>query len=151
MPRSYQVTPAVLGRRRATQALPVRPSSRRSSRESARRQPENQPDRTDVTAQTPRTMTVTAVCRRRPGINMVPAVNDSLYATALAPFLAEVQRMRPADAEVIDAHTHLGLDEDGRSLTLAQLLSQLDAPGARRACVFPLHDPRSEERRAGKE
>jgi predicted TIM-barrel fold metal-dependent hydrolase len=72
---------------------------------------------------------------------MVPAVNDSLYATALAPFLAEVQRMRPADAEVIDAHTHLGLDEDGRSLTLAQLLSQLDAAGARRACVFPLHDP----------
>ena len=49
--------------------------------------------------------------------------------------------MRPRDAEVIDAHTHLGLDEDGRSLTLAQLLSQLDDADARRACVFPLHDP----------
>jgi uncharacterized protein len=71
----------------------------------------------------------------------VQAVNDSLYANALAPFLAETERLRPADAEVIDAHTHLGLDEDGRSLTLAQLLSQLDAAGARRACVFPLHDP----------
>jgi predicted TIM-barrel fold metal-dependent hydrolase len=68
-------------------------------------------------------------------------VNDSLYASALAPFLAETERMRPADAEVIDAHTHLGLDEDGRSLTPEQLLSQLDAAGARRACVFPLHDP----------
>jgi hypothetical protein len=68
-------------------------------------------------------------------------VNDSLYADALAPFLAEVRRLRPADAEVVDAHTHLGLDEDGRSLTLTQLLSQLDAAGARRACVFPLHDP----------
>jgi len=68
-------------------------------------------------------------------------VNDSLYSEALAPFLAEVQRLRPADAEIIDAHTHLGLDEDGRSLTLEQLLSQLDAAGARRACVFPLHDP----------
>src|ERR1035438_4595582 len=67
MPRSYQVTPAVLGRRRATQALPVRPSSRRSSRESARRQPENQPDRSDVTVQTPRTMTVTAVLRGHVG------------------------------------------------------------------------------------
>jgi hypothetical protein len=42
---------------------------------------------------------------------------------------------------VIDAHTHLGLDEDGRSLTLEQLLSQLDRADARRACVFPLHDP----------
>jgi hypothetical protein len=71
----------------------------------------------------------------------VQAVNDSLYAGALAPFLAETQRLRPAQAEVIDAHTHLGLDEDGRSLTLEQLLSQLDRAEARRACVFPLHDP----------
>jgi hypothetical protein len=68
-------------------------------------------------------------------------VTDSLYADALAPFLAETERLRPADAEVIDAHTHLGLDEDGRSLSLAQLLGQLDRASARRACVFPLHDP----------
>lgn len=69
------------------------------------------------------------------------ALNDSLYANALEPFLAEVDRLRPADVEVIDAHTHLGLDEDGRSLTLEQLLAQLDAARAHRACVFPLHDP----------
>ncbi|MEA2209364.1 MAG: uncharacterized protein QOF54_1841 [Solirubrobacteraceae bacterium] len=68
-------------------------------------------------------------------------MNDQLYSEALAPFLAEAERLRPADAEVIDAHTHLGLDEDGRSLTLEQLLAQLDAADARRACVFPLHDP----------
>ncbi len=68
-------------------------------------------------------------------------MDASLYASALAPFLAETERLRPAEAEVIDAHTHLGLDEDGRSLTLEQLLSQLDSAGARRACVFPLHDP----------
>jgi hypothetical protein len=72
---------------------------------------------------------------------MVHAVNESLYAQALAPFLGEVERLRPAEAEVIDAHTHLGLDEDGRSLTLEQLLAQLDSAGASRACVFPLHDP----------
>jgi hypothetical protein len=71
----------------------------------------------------------------------VQPVNDSLYAGALSPFLAEAARLRPAEAEVIDAHTHLGLDEDGRSLTLAQLVSLLDDAGARRACVFPLHDP----------
>jgi uncharacterized protein len=71
----------------------------------------------------------------------VQAVNESLYANALAPFLAEAQRLRPAQAEVIDAHTHLGLDEDGRSLTAEQLLDQLDRAQARRACVFPLHDP----------
>jgi hypothetical protein len=71
----------------------------------------------------------------------VALMNDQLYSEALAPFLAEAERLRPADAEVIDAHTHLGLDEDGRSLTLEQLLAQLDAADARRACVFPLHDP----------
>jgi predicted TIM-barrel fold metal-dependent hydrolase len=68
-------------------------------------------------------------------------VSASLYADALAPFLAEGQRLRPQGGEVFDAHTHLGLDEDGRSLDLPTLLSQLDAAGARRACVFPLHDP----------
>jgi predicted TIM-barrel fold metal-dependent hydrolase len=72
---------------------------------------------------------------------MVSRVTDSTYAEALAPFLAEAAQLRPANGEVIDAHTHLGLDEDGRSLTLEQLLEQLDAAGARRACVFPLHDP----------
>jgi predicted TIM-barrel fold metal-dependent hydrolase len=71
----------------------------------------------------------------------VAPVDDPLYADALAPFLAEVERLRPAGAEVFDAHTHLGLDEDGRSLSLPQLLSQLDDAGAHRACVFPLHDP----------
>jgi uncharacterized protein len=71
----------------------------------------------------------------------VQAVNDSLYAEALVPFLADVRRLRPPEAEVIDAHTHLGLDEDGRSLTLEQLLGELDEAEATRACVFPLHDP----------
>lgn len=64
-----------------------------------------------------------------------------LYEQALAPFLQDAARLRPAGGEVIDAHTHLGLDEDGRSLDLEGLLSMLDAAQARRACVFPLHDP----------
>jgi uncharacterized protein len=68
-------------------------------------------------------------------------MNESLYLEALAPFLAEAERLRPAGAEVIDAHTHLGLDEDGRSLSLSELLGQLDGAQAHRACVFPLHDP----------
>ncbi len=69
------------------------------------------------------------------------SVSASIYADALAPFLAEAEKLRPQDGEVFDAHTHLGLDEDGRSLDLETLLSQLDAADARRACVFPLHDP----------
>jgi predicted TIM-barrel fold metal-dependent hydrolase len=68
-------------------------------------------------------------------------MNTSLYSDALKPFSSETRRLRPADAEVFDAHTHLGLDEDGRSLTLAQLLTLLDDANAQRACVFALHDP----------
>ncbi len=64
-----------------------------------------------------------------------------LHAQAVEPFLAEAQRLLPADAEVIDAHTHLGLDEDGRSLAPGELLEMLDSAGASRACVFALHDP----------
>ncbi len=68
-------------------------------------------------------------------------MSASLYRDALAPFMADAERLLPDGAEIFDAHTHLGLDEDGRSLTLEQLLGQLDDAGARRACVFPLHDP----------
>ncbi|HWX87088.1 MAG TPA: amidohydrolase family protein [Solirubrobacteraceae bacterium] len=68
-------------------------------------------------------------------------MSASLYADALAPFVAEAERLRPEGGEVFDAHTHLGLDEDGRSLDLETLLSQLDHARAHRACVFPLHDP----------
>jgi len=68
-------------------------------------------------------------------------MSASLYRDALAPFVADAQRLLPNGAEIFDAHTHLGLDEDGRSLTLEQLLGQLDDAGATRACVFPLHDP----------
>jgi hypothetical protein len=43
MPRSYQVTPVILGRRRATEPKQVRPSSRQAKRESARRRPKAKP------------------------------------------------------------------------------------------------------------
>ena len=78
MPRSYQVTPKVLGRRRATQAWPVRPGRRHRRLESARRQPENQPQRPDVTAQTRATLPVTGVsaCAHPssiPAVSLAPA------------------------------------------------------------------------------
>ena len=61
---------------------------------------------------------------------------------AFASLGAEIQALLPAGAPIIDAHTHLGLDEDGQSLTVEVLLEHLDqlAPDAK-ACTFPLHDP----------
>ena len=59
----------------------------------------------------------------------------------MEPFAAEARAMRPPEAEVLDVHTHLGRDEDGQALELDALLAQLDEVDARRAVVFPLHDP----------
>jgi uncharacterized protein len=63
-------------------------------------------------------------------------------AAALESIARETDALLPDDALVIDAHTHLGRDEDGQSLTPDELIAFLDqvAPTAR-ACTFPLHDP----------
>ncbi|MGI8802210.1 MAG: amidohydrolase family protein [Solirubrobacteraceae bacterium] len=61
---------------------------------------------------------------------------------AFAPFAAELAELTPAEAAPIDAHTHLGADEDGMSLDPERLIAYLDEIGpSARACVFPLHDP----------
>jgi len=63
-------------------------------------------------------------------------------AAAFQPIADELNELLPADATVIDAHTHLGKDEDGQSLGLDELISLLDQIGpTTRACTFPLHDP----------
>jgi predicted TIM-barrel fold metal-dependent hydrolase len=59
----------------------------------------------------------------------------------LAQFADEVRALTPHEAAILDAHTHLGTDEDGHRLDLARLLRQLDQVDVRQACVFPLHDP----------
>lgn len=63
-------------------------------------------------------------------------------AVAYETVVAEVNELLPDAAAIVDAHTHLGRDEDGQSLELAGLLKSLDevAPNAR-ACTFALHDP----------
>jgi predicted TIM-barrel fold metal-dependent hydrolase len=63
-------------------------------------------------------------------------------AAAYETLAAEIDGLLPSGAVVVDAHTHLGRDEDGQSLDPAALLAFLDqvAPTAR-ACTFPLHDP----------
>ena len=68
------------------------------------------------------------------------AIED--FAAASAPFVEELAALRPADGIVIDAHTHLGADEDGQTLSPEALIGFLDqaARGAR-ACAFAFHDP----------
>jgi uncharacterized protein len=55
---------------------------------------------------------------------------------------AEIDGLLPAGAIVVDAHTHLGRDEDGQALDLAGLMAYLDEVGPTAcACAFALHDP----------
>ena len=63
-------------------------------------------------------------------------------STAYESLTAEIGALLPSAATVVDAHTHLGRDEDGQSLQPAELIAFLDqvSPSAR-ACTFPLHDP----------
>ncbi|MGI8572031.1 MAG: amidohydrolase family protein [Solirubrobacteraceae bacterium] len=62
--------------------------------------------------------------------------------SAYAPVAAELGELLPVRADVVDVHTHLGVDEDGSSLDLETLLGYLDqVDGSSCACVFPLHDP----------
>jgi predicted TIM-barrel fold metal-dependent hydrolase len=51
-----------------------------------------------------------------------------------------LDRLLPAGAVIGDAHTHLGLDEDGMTLDLATALANMEANGVSRALVFPLHE-----------
>lgn len=63
------------------------------------------------------------------------------FAEAIAPYVAMLDDLRPEGTEIVEAHAHLGLDEDGRSLDVPTLLGLLDEAGAHRGVVFPLHDP----------
>ncbi len=58
-----------------------------------------------------------------------------------AAFEAQLREELPADADIVDAHTHLGNDIDGMSGTLDELLAILDRYGISRANVFCLDEP----------
>jgi hypothetical protein len=62
-------------------------------------------------------------------------------SSPFASLTAELERLVP-ERGVLDAHTHLGADEDGRSLDAGTLLAALDElSSTARAVVFPFHDP----------
>jgi predicted TIM-barrel fold metal-dependent hydrolase len=66
----------------------------------------------------------------------------AIYQRAVAPYVAQVKRELPAGLAPFDVHTHLGVDEDGRTLDPERLMAALDEASIARACVFALHDPK---------
>jgi len=62
-------------------------------------------------------------------------------AEVLKPW-TEIALEQIPDAEIFDAHTHIGQnDPDGMRQTLEELLEGLSLAGARGAFVFPMHEP----------
>ena len=52
-----------------------------------------------------------------------------------------VQRKIPVGTQVFDAHTHVGVDIDGRRMTAAGMKARMDAANVYTSIIFPLNDP----------
>jgi predicted TIM-barrel fold metal-dependent hydrolase len=66
------------------------------------------------------------------------------YASALELVEREreaVRALRPAGTRVVDAHTHLGVDEDGYRLSPEEHVAAMDRNGIEGAIVFALNEP----------
>jgi hypothetical protein len=106
MPRSYQVRPAILGRRRATQPMSVRPLGRQGPNESARRRPgphrsnrTSPPGRPDVDTEGP----ISAESAVIPGNRIQPkSAETSVYA--------EIADDCHAEGRGFESHQPLRLD-----------------------------------------
>jgi uncharacterized protein len=87
-------------------------------------------------------LTPAATGETGPLLTEPPTVPEASFEAAYASVAAELQDLMPSGGAILDAHTHLGADEDGHSLALDRLIGYLDQadPNAR-AIVFPLHDP----------
>ncbi len=70
---------------------------------------------------------------------MSTAVADAEHLLAAAHALRDA--LVPAGTRLADPHTHLGLDEDGRSLAVDDLLASMAQSRVERAYVFPLNEP----------
>ena len=60
-----------------------------------------------------------------------------------------VRKKIPAGTQVFDAHAHIGVDIDGRTMTAAGMKARMEAAGAVRSIVFPLNDPNARDDYSG--
>ena len=60
-----------------------------------------------------------------------------------------MQARIPPGVEVFDAHAHIGVDVDGRTMTADGMRERMEAAGVRRSIVFPLNDPNARDDYSG--
>lgn len=60
-----------------------------------------------------------------------------------------VRKQIPAGVRVFDAHTHIGVDIDGRAMTATGMKARLEAANVDKSIVFPLNDPNADDDYSG--
>lgn len=84
---------------------------------------------------------------------MVPETEKRSVANLTNGSIARVwERIRasiPEGTAVFDAHAHIGVDVDGRTMTADGMRARMEAAGVDRAIVFPLNDPNARDDYSG--
>jgi hypothetical protein len=62
---------------------------------------------------------------------------EALTSGAMASLWSWVKAKTPAGVEVFDAHSHIGTDIDGRTMTADGMRERMQAQGPRRASFSP--------------
>jgi uncharacterized protein len=73
----------------------------------------------------------------------------TLTSGAMAAPWAWVRGRIPTGTRVFDAHAHIGVDVDGRTMTAAGMKERMDAAVISRTIVFPLNDPNAHDDYSG--
>ena len=76
-----------------------------------------------------------------PAAGSVRPVPTPGFDRLLTEHFTRIRSRFPDDIRVWDAHTHLGVDEDGFTQTPEELLDSMRAQGVERSFTFPLNDP----------
>lgn len=74
---------------------------------------------------------------------------EALTSGAMAEVWAWVRDRLPSGVGVFDAHAHIGVDMDGRTMTAEGMRERMLAAGVTRSIVFPLNDPNARDDYSG--
>jgi predicted TIM-barrel fold metal-dependent hydrolase len=74
---------------------------------------------------------------------------EALTSGAMAGVWEWVRSKIPAGVEIFDAHAHIGVDVDGRTMTAEGMRERMLAAGVGRSIVFPLNDPNARDDYSG--
>jgi uncharacterized protein len=74
---------------------------------------------------------------------------EALTSGAMAEVWAWVLDRLPSGVGVFDAHAHIGVDMDGRTMTAEGMRERMLAAGVTRSIVFPLNDPNARDDYSG--